>query len=182
MAILLVQHILTFAGKSRFLNPDWFYGYYLSDFTLNIFGYDPFGNKTQISTNFCELICRPAAATILLTTIFHIAHLNRDTRNFSGLHQSWPGVTCLTSNSSKSEKGWFLSHQEDRFCDCFSPWSRLTKGLCKLLEQGASGFMRNFGAFFETMMHLRGAFLAQRRTSYDLHLLRGAPIQNVTKF
>ena len=119
MAILLVQHILTFAGKSRFLNPDWFYGYYLSDFTLNIFGYDPFGNKTQISTNFCELICRPAAATILLTTIFHIAHLNRDTRNFSGLHQSWPGVTCLTSNSSKSEKGWFLSHQEDRFCDCF---------------------------------------------------------------
>ena len=58
----------------------------------------------------------------------------------------------------------------------------LTKGLCKLLEQGASGFMRNFGAFFETMMHLRGAFLAQRRTSYDLHLLRGAPIQNVTKF
>ena len=60
-----------------------------------------------------------------------------------------------------------------------SPWSRLTKGLCKLLEQGASGFKRNFGAFFETMMHLRGAFLAQRRTSYDLHLLRGAPIQNV---
>ena len=63
-----------------------------------------------------------------------------------------------------------------------TPRSRLTSGLCKLLEQGASGFMRNFGAFFETMMHLRGAFLAQRRTSYDLHLLRGAPIQNVTKF
>ena len=27
-----------------------FHGYYLSDFKLNIFGYDPFGNKMQIST------------------------------------------------------------------------------------------------------------------------------------
>ena len=63
-----------------------------------------------------------------------------------------------------------------------APCSRLTSGLCKLLEQGASGFMRNFRAFFETMMHLRGAYLAQKRSSYDLHLLRGAPIQNVTKF
>ena len=108
-----------------------FHGYYLSDFTLNIFGYDPFGNKTQISTNFCELICRPAAATILLTTIFHIAHLNRDTRNFSGLHQSWPGVTCLTYNSSKSEKGWFLSHQEDHFCDCFWMAKRQTFALSR---------------------------------------------------
>ena len=75
-----------------------------------------------------------------------------------------------------------INHGGYAECGGFAPRSRLTSGLCKLLEQGASGFMRNFGAFFETMMHLRGAFLAQRRTSYDLHLLRGAPIQNVTKF
>ena len=105
LAFLWIQHILTYAGELRFAPfPDigqenykqkwlwtnlihifWtltakrFHGYYLSDFTLNIFGYDPFGNKMQISTIFCEMICRPAAAMILPTTIFLIAHLNRDT-------------------------------------------------------------------------------------------------------
>ena len=157
LAFLWIQHILTYAGKSRFaLFPDigqenynqrwlwtnlihifWtltakrFHGYYLSDFTLNIFGYDPFGNKMQISTIFCEMICRPAAAMILPTTIFLIAHLNCDTWIFSGLHQSWPGVTCLTYNSSKSEKGWFFSHQEDHFCDCFWMAKRQTFALSR---------------------------------------------------
>ena len=39
----------------------------------------------------------------------------------------------------------------------YAPWSQLTSGLCKLLEQRASGFMRYFGVFFEAMMQLRGS-------------------------
>ena len=147
LAILWIQHILTYAGKSRFaLFPDigqenynqrwlwtnlihifWtltakrFHGYYLSDFTLNIFGYDPFGNKMQISTNFCEMICRPAAAMILPTTIFLIAHLNCDTWIFSGLHQSWPGVWHTTPRKVK----------KDHFCDCFWMAKRQTFALSR---------------------------------------------------